>query len=89
MTIDDIMYLGQRSMMVTLMVASPMLVTGMVIGLLISLLQSVTQIQEITLTFVPKIICVLLAFVLFLPWMASTLLGFVRELFTTFPRLIG
>ncbi len=89
MTIDDIMQLGQRSMIVTLMVAAPMLLTGMVIGLLISILQSVTQIQEMTLTFVPKIIAVLLAFILFLPWTAGMLLDFIRELFNAIPSLTG
>ena len=67
-------------MFVTLLAASPMLIAGMVVGLIISVFQSVTQIQEITLTFVPKIISVMIAFVLFLPWMLSVVLGFVQPL---------
>lgn len=67
-------------MIVTLLVSAPMLLSGLVVGLIISVFQSVTQIQEITLTFVPKIIVVFAAFVIFLPWMSETLLGFVVPL---------
>jgi len=88
MTVDDIVTLGQRAMMVTLLVSSPMLISGMVVGLLISILQSVTQIQEITLTFIPKIVAVLLAFVLFMPWMSDILIVFTRELFSGFDNMV-
>lgn len=80
MTIDEIMFIGRDAMIVTLLVSAPMLLSGMIIGLLISIFQSVTQIQEITLTFVPKIFVVLLSFVLFMPWMGDTLLGFMVPL---------
>ena len=80
MTIDDVLFLGRDAMLVTLLVSAPMLISGLVVGLLISVFQSVTQIQEITLTFVPKILVVFGAFVLFLPWMSDTLLGFVVPL---------
>ena len=80
MTMDQIMFLGRDAMIVTLLVSSPMLLSGLVIGLLISIFQSVTQIQEITLTFVPKIFVVMLSFVLFMPWMGDTLLGFMVPL---------
>jgi len=79
-TPDEVVFLGQKALLVTLLAAAPMLLSGMVVGLVISVFQSVTQIQEITLTFVPKIIAVMLAFVLFLPWMIATMLGFVRPL---------
>ena len=76
MTIDDVVFLGRDAMIVTLLISAPMLLSGMAIGLAISILQSVTQIQEITLTFVPKIVVVLTAFVLFLPWMTDVLMHF-------------
>jgi flagellar biosynthetic protein FliQ len=79
-TIDDVLFLGRDAMIVTLLVSAPMLLSGLVVGLIISVFQSVTQIQEITLTFVPKIIVVFAAFVIFLPWMSETLLGFVVPL---------
>lgn len=87
MTADDIVDLGQRAMLITLLVSAPMLLTGMLVGLVISVFQSVTQIQEITLTFVPKIVVVLLTFVLFLPWMTDLLVSYVRELFLNIDQL--
>jgi len=87
MSLDDVIAIGQRAMVVTLLASAPMLVAGMVVGLAISLLQSVTQIQEITLTFVPKIVVVLLAFIIFLPWMSETVVVFVRDLFTSIDTL--
>lgn len=89
MDIDDIVFLGQRAMLVTLLASAPMLFTGMVVGLVISVFQSVTQIQEITLTFVPKIVIVLLTFVIFLPWMSEIVVDFTRELFLSIDQLAG
>ena len=80
MTPEDIVTLGKEAMLTTLLLAGPMLLAGMAVGLTISVFQSVTQIQEITLTFVPKIIVVLVTFVLFLPWMIDVLLTFVQRL---------
>lgn len=65
-----------------------MLLSGMLVGLVISVFQSVTQIQEITLTFVPKIVVVMAAFILFLPWMVSLLLAFVHPLLGGFTQFI-
>lgn len=75
-------------MMVTFMVSAPMLLSGMVVGLLISVFQSVTQIQEITLTFVPKIFVVFISIVFFMPWMLSVMLAFVVPLFGNVHTLI-
>ena len=80
MNIDQVIFLGHNAMMVTLIASAPMLLSGMVVGLIISIIQSVTQIQEITLTFVPKIVVVMAAFVIFLPFMSDTILGFVTTL---------
>ncbi len=88
MTADDVVFLGRDAMMVTLLVSAPMLVSGLVIGLVISIFQSVTQIQEITLTFVPKIVLVMVSFVIFLPWMTDTMLEFVVPLFGDFSDLV-
>jgi len=88
MTVDTIVNLAQQAMLVTLLTAAPMLLSGMLIGLLISIFQSVTQIQEITLTFVPKIVVVLVAFVVFLPWMIGVVMGFVQPLIGNFNELV-
>lgn len=88
MTIDDIMFIGRDAMLTTLLAAAPMLLSGMIVGLTVSIFQSVTQIQEITLTFVPKIVVVLVAFVVFLPWMAGVVLDFVQPLLGGFDVLV-
>jgi len=85
---DTILELGRNAMLMTLLLSAPMLVSGMLIGLIISVFQSVTQIQEITLTFVPKIVVVMVAFVLFLPWMIAVMLTYARPLFGGFTRLV-
>jgi len=88
MTVDTIVMLARQAMLVTLLTAAPMLMSGMVIGLIISVFQSVTQIQEITLTFVPKIVVVMVAFVLFLPWMVGIVMGFVQPLISNFNTFV-
>ena len=88
MDLVDVMTLGRNALLTTLLAAAPMLLTGMAVGLIISIFQSVTQIQEITLTFVPKIVVVMLAFVLFMPWIESLLMGFVQPLFANVHTLV-
>ncbi len=68
-------------MWITLLLSAPMLISGMVVGVVIGLFQSVTQVQEITLTFVPKIVVVMITFALFMPFMISTILAFTAEMF--------
>ena len=88
MDMDQVLFLGRDAMLVTFMISAPMLLSGMIIGLAISVLQSVTQIQEITLTFVPKIMIVMISFALFMPWMVDTLKSFVVPLFSNLHTLI-
>lgn len=77
------------TMIVSAKVAGPILIVSLAIGLGISLLQSVTQIQEVTLTFVPKLAGVALVVVLAGNWMLNTLIEFTRQLFNLIPGLIG
>jgi flagellar biosynthesis protein FliQ len=88
MSLDTVLFLGRDAMIVTFMVSAPMLLSGMVVGLIISIFQSVTQIQEITLSFVPKIVVVMLAFALFMPWMVETFRTFVEPLFANLHTLV-
>ena len=81
--------IGREALTVTLMVAAPMLGFGLVIGLVISIFQAVTQINEMTLTFVPKILAVALALLIFLPWMINVLTDFGRHMFDLIPSLVG
>ncbi len=88
MDIDRLIALGQDAVLITLLASAPMLLAGLVVGLLISIIQSVTQIQEITLSFVPKIVVVLAVFVLALPWMSDLLIDYMQELLNGIPDLV-
>ena len=81
--------IGREALTVVLLVSGPMLAFGLVIGLIISIFQAVTQINEMTLTFVPKILAVALALLVFLPWMINTLVDFARHMFDMIPGLVG
>jgi len=81
--------IGREALTVTLMVAGPMLAFGLIIGLVISIFQAVTQINEMTLTFIPKILAVALALVVFLPWMINMLTDFTRHMYALIPTLAG
>jgi len=81
MTPEQAIDIGRQAMTVTLMISSPILLIGMAVGLTVSILQAVTQVQEQTLSFVPKIIAMVLAVGLFLPWIIVKLLEFSREMF--------
>ena len=72
---------GREALWVILKVAGPIMAAGLAIGLLIALFQALTTIQEMTLTFVPKILVIFTAVILFLPWMMSTVTVFTQQLF--------
>jgi len=72
----EVVTLGHKAVTVTLLLAAPLLVTGMVIGLIVAIFQATTQIQEMTLTFVPKILIVLMALLYFASWMLEHLMNF-------------
>ncbi|RMG87541.1 MAG: flagellar biosynthetic protein FliQ, partial [Candidatus Dadabacteria bacterium] len=86
MTPDDVLALARRAVELVLMLSGPLLVTSLVVGVLISLLQAVTQIQEQTLTFVPKFLAIVVVFLLMLPWAMNLMLGYATELFLSFHR---
>jgi flagellar biosynthetic protein FliQ len=71
-----------------LLAAGPILLVSLVVGFLISLIQAVTQIQDFTLTFVPKILAVFTCLLLFLPWMASVLVGFTARIIENIPTYV-
>lgn len=84
MGMDQALDVGREAVMIALLISAPMLLTGLVVGLVLSLLQAVTQIQEQTLTFVPKIVAMAIAGVLFLPWIAQRMLDYSARLFGPF-----
>lgn len=89
MTPEYVLYVGREAIFVTLLVAAPMLGMGLLVGLIISILQAVTQINEMTLTFIPKIVAVAVGLLLFMPWMLRLLSDFTRRLFEYMPHLAG
>jgi flagellar biosynthesis protein FliQ len=88
MTTDLIMGIAAETMKVTLLVSAPVLLVGLVVGLVISIFQAVTQVNEMTLAFVPKIIAVMLALLVAAPWMIDQLVSFTHNLFTNIPNYI-
>lgn len=87
MTIDSVIHLGSQSLYMVLLLSLPMLGVALTVGVLISLFQAVTQIQEMTLTFVPKIVAVFLSLVFVAPWLTETMVDFTRELILSIPNL--
>lgn len=89
MTYEMIIAFGRQAIETMLMVSLPVLGLSMVLGLLISIFQSVTQIQEMTITFVPKVVVTFLALLIFGTWMLGKLAGFLREVILSIPSLAG
>jgi flagellar biosynthetic protein FliQ len=87
MTPEFALDIGQKALIMVLILSAPILLLGLTIGVLISILQSVTQIQEMTLTFVPKILVTVAAVIFFGPWMLRLLMGFTIQLFNQIPFL--
>jgi len=81
MTQEMAVHVVKEALFIAFLLAGPMLAAGLVIGLLVGIFQSVTQIHEMTLTFIPKILAVAAVLILLLPWMAQALLSFTRNLF--------
>jgi len=77
-----------QAIKVTLMLAAPMLLGALVIGIMVSLFQAVTQINEQTLSFIPKILVIVVALVLLSPWMMETITSFTRDLYTNIPQMV-
>ena len=86
---DIIVTLLQKMFILTLQMSVPVLVVGVIIGLMVSIFQTVTQIQESTLTFVPKIVGCVILLIFLLPWMISVFITTVNEFVATIPQLIG
>ncbi len=89
MTPEMVMAMGRHAMQITLMIAIPMLLVALTIGLLVSIFQAATQINEMTLSFIPKLVGVFLVLDLAGPWMLSILTDYFRELFTSIPGMLS
>jgi flagellar biosynthetic protein FliQ len=89
MTPDVIMQIGQRALEITMLLAAPLLVAALLIGVLVGVFQAATQINEMTLSFIPKLIGMAVTLVIAGPWMLKVLVSYTRELFESIPGLIG
>lgn len=89
MTPESVMTLGRHAIEITLMVAAPLLLIALAIGLIVSIFQAATQINEQTLTFIPKLIGIFVALIVAGPWMLTVMLDYMRETFTNIPLLVS
>ena len=88
MSPEAVMEVARQAIKITLLVSLPILGIGLLVGVLVSLLQAATQIQEMTLTFVPKILSIFVGLLLLLPWIMNNLTGFFLEVVNNIPRYI-
>ncbi|WP_342119110.1 flagellar biosynthesis protein FliQ [Pseudoduganella sp. OTU4001] len=86
---ETVMTMGRQAMEVTLMVAAPLLLVALVIGLVVSIFQAATQINEATLSFIPKLVGVFVALVVAGPWMLSVMLDYMRQVLTNIPTFVS
>ena len=89
MTSQSVLTIGQQALEVMLMVSAPLLVTALVVGLAVSVLQAATQINEMTLSFIPKLLAMVAALVVAGPWMLATLTDSIQRTLTSIPNVIG
>lgn len=83
------MTIGQQAIEITLLVSAPLLVSALAVGLLVSIFQAATQINEMTLSFIPKLLVMFFVLVAAGPWMVNLLMDYTRRLFTSIPGLVG
>lgn len=86
---DTVVHLARQAMELAMKVGGPLLVVGLAVGVVVSVFQAITQIQEQSLSFIPKIVATALVIVVAGPWMLNQLLGYTEELFRSIPALVG
>jgi len=89
MTPDVVLEIGQQALKVTALLAAPMLLSVLVVGLIVGMFQTVTSIQEMTLSFIPKLIVLALVLALAGPWMLTLIMDFMIQIIEDIPQLIG
>jgi len=89
MTPESVVLIGQEAIKITALMAAPLLGSALVVGLLIGMFQAATQIQEMTLSFIPKLAVMALALMMLGPWMIHLIVNFTERLFENIPALIG
>ena len=89
MTPTTVIDLGRQAIEVTLMISAPLFLAALITGLVISIFQAATQINEMTLSFVPKVVAIFVTLVVAGPWMITKITDFMRRLFESIPAMIG
>lgn len=89
MTADTVIDIAQAALLMLIMIGAPLLLSALAVGLLIGMLQAATQVNEMTLSFIPKILAMIATLFLVGPWMLQTLVDYSRRLFQEIPGLIG
>ena len=89
MTPETVVTIGQQAIEMTLMLSAPLLLSALVIGLVVSIFQAATQINEMTLSFIPKLLGIFAALILTGPWMVNTMVDYIQRLFGSIPWMVG
>ena len=89
MTPDFVVGFAKNAIELTLLLSMPMLGIGLIVGVIISIIQAATQIQEMTLSFIPKILAIFLALLVSFPWLMDKMMTFTRQLIENIPNIIG
>jgi len=88
MSSDMAIQIGRDALYMVMLISAPMLGLGLLVGVLVSIFQATTQIQEQTLVFIPKIVAIFVAILVFGPWMLSLMVDYTREIFSSMPNMI-
>jgi flagellar biosynthetic protein FliQ len=89
MTPESVMTIGRQALELTLIVSAPLLLTALILGLIVSIFQAATQINEMTLSFIPKLLGMFLVMIIAGPWMIGLMTDYMRRLFESIPWLVG
>lgn len=89
MTPESVMLIGRQALEMTVLVSAPLLLAALVTGLLVSVFQAATQINEATLSFIPKVLAMFLVLVLAGPWMLTMMTDYMRAVFSSLPTVVG
>ena len=88
MTEDVVLNLGREAIITTVLLSAPLLLSALIVGLIVSIFQAVTQINEATLTFIPKMLAVVIVLIVLAPWMTQMITSYTTELFTSMPSYV-
>lgn len=89
MTPESVVTIAQQALQVTILVSAPLLLAALAVGLIVSIFQAATQINEMTLSFIPKLLVMFLVLAIAGPWMLNLMMDYTRRLFSSLPGLIG